>query len=50
VREAGYALLHWKRQLRNAASCYESILSGEAAISIPACKYHMEIQGNDSIP
>ena len=27
-----------------------SILSGEAAISIPACKYHMEIQGNDSIP
>ena len=50
VREAGYALLHWKRQLRNAASCHESILSGEAAISIPACKYHMEIQGNDSIP
>lgn len=28
----------------------KAFLSGEAAISIPACKYHMEIQGNDSIP
>ena len=49
MREAGYALLHWKRQLRNAASCHESILSGEAAISIPACKYHMEINKGESI-
>ena len=25
-------------------------MKAEAAISIPACKSHMEIQGNDSIP
>ena len=32
-----------KDRLSNASSCHESILSGEAAVPIPSCKYNMEV-------
>ena len=28
----------------------ESLLSGEATFSVPACQHDMEIQGNDQVP
>ena len=37
-----------------AAECEKPVMlysiGKDSSISIPACKYHMEIQGNDSIP
>ena len=50
MQKAGNAVFHRKGQLGNVTSCNESILSGEATISIPARKYNMEVQGNDQIP
>ena len=41
------AVFYRKGQLRYASSCNESILSGEATISISSHRHNMEVQGND---
>ena len=43
------ALFHWKRQLSDASSRTESLLSRKTTFPVFTCKYNLEIQGNDRV-
>ena len=49
MRKTCYALFHWKRQLSDASSRTESLLSGKTTFPVFTCKYNLEIQGNDRV-